>query len=128
MTVAHSVCPSQVGCSLTCSFCHTGTQKLTRNLTVSDIVGQFLVARDAFGEWPSPNEGRLLSNIVMMGMGEPLLNYDNVSKALKIIMDEEGIKLSKRPHHLIHQRHCAIHPSLRRRFGCQSRIIAARRA
>lgn len=87
---------SQVGCSLTCSFCHTGTQKLTRNLTVSDIVGQFLVARDAFGEWPSPNEGRLLSNIVMMGMGEPLLNYVNVSKALKIIMDEEGIKLSKR--------------------------------
>jgi len=87
---------SQVGCSLTCSFCHTGTQKLTRNLTAADIVGQFMVARDAFGEWPSPNEGRKLSNIVMMGMGEPLLNYDNVAKALKIIMDEEGIKLSKR--------------------------------
>lgn len=87
---------SQVGCSLTCSFCHTGTQKLVRNLTSADIVGQFMLARDAFGEWPSPNEGRLLSNIVMMGMGEPLLNFDNVSKALKIIMDEEGIKLGKR--------------------------------
>ncbi len=87
---------SQVGCSLTCTFCHTGTQKLTRNLSSADIVGQFMVARDAFGEWPSPNDGRIISNIVMMGMGEPLLNYDNVSKALKIIMDEEGIKLSKR--------------------------------
>lgn len=87
---------SQVGCSLTCTFCHTGTQKLTRNLTTADIVGQFMAARDAFGEWPSPNEGRIISNIVMMGMGEPLLNYDNVAKALKIIMDEEGIKLSKR--------------------------------
>ncbi len=87
---------SQVGCSLTCSFCHTGTQKLVRNLTAADIVGQFMVARDAFEEWPSPTEGRLLSNIVMMGMGEPLLNFDNVAKALKIIMDEDGIQLGKR--------------------------------
>lgn len=87
---------SQVGCSLTCSFCHTGTQKLVRNLTAADIVGQFMVARDMFGEWPSPNEGRLISNIVMMGMGEPLLNFENVSKALTIIMDEEGIQLGKR--------------------------------
>jgi 23S rRNA (adenine2503-C2)-methyltransferase len=87
---------SQVGCSLSCTFCHTGTQKLVRNLSAADIVGQFMVARDAFGEWPSPNEGRLISNIVMMGMGEPLLNYDNVATALKILMDAEGIKLGKR--------------------------------
>ena len=88
---------SQVGCSLTCTFCHTGTQKLTRNLTAADIIGQFMVARDAVGEWPSPtNENRIISNIVMMGMGEPLLNYDNVAKALRIAMDGEGIKLSRR--------------------------------
>ena len=87
---------SQVGCSLTCSFCHTGTQKLVRNLSAADIVGQFMMVRDVFGEWPSPNEGRLISNIVMMGMGEPLLNYENVSTALKILMDAEGIKLGKR--------------------------------
>jgi len=88
---------SQVGCTLTCRFCHTGTQLLVRNLTASEIVGQFLVARDAFGEWPSPDDGgRLLSNIVLMGMGEPLFNYDNVAKALKIVMDGEGIAVSKR--------------------------------
>lgn len=87
---------SQVGCALTCTFCHTGTQPLVRNLSAADIVGQMLVARDAYGEWPSPQGGRLLSNIVMMGMGEPLLNYDNVAKALTIIMDNEGISISKR--------------------------------
>ena len=87
---------SQVGCSLTCSFCHTGTQKMVRNLTSADIVGQFMVARDTIGEWPSQQEVRMLSNIVMMGMGEPLLNYENVKKALTIVMDGEGIKLSKR--------------------------------
>ena len=87
---------SQVGCSLTCAFCHTGTQKLVRNLTATEIVGQFMAARDSYGEWPSPQGDRLLSNIVMMGMGEPLLNYDNVAKALRIIMDPEGIALSKR--------------------------------
>jgi 23S rRNA (adenine2503-C2)-methyltransferase len=87
---------SQVGCTLTCTFCHTGTQKLVRNLTAAEIVGQLMVARDAYGEWPSPKSGRLLSNIVMMGMGEPLLNYDNVAKALSIIMDAEGIAISKR--------------------------------
>jgi 23S rRNA (adenine2503-C2)-methyltransferase len=87
---------SQVGCALTCKFCHTGTQPMVRNLTAGEIVGQMLVARDFHGEWPSPKEGRLLSNIVMMGMGEPLLNYDNVSKALTIIMDDEGIAISKR--------------------------------
>lgn len=87
---------SQVGCALTCTFCHTGTQPLVRNLSSADIVGQMMVARDAYGEWPSPQGGRMLSNIVMMGMGEPLLNYDNVAKALTIIMDNEGISISKR--------------------------------
>ena len=88
---------SQVGCTLTCTFCRTGTQRLVRNLTASEIVGQFMLARDFYGEWPTPTDsGRLISNIVMMGMGEPLLNYDNVVKALTIIMDHEGIALSKR--------------------------------
>jgi len=87
---------SQVGCSLTCTFCHTGTQKMVRNLSAADILGQFMIARDAIGEWPSPSENRMISNIVMMGMGEPLLNYENVKTALQIVMDNEGIKLSKR--------------------------------
>ena len=87
---------SQVGCALSCAFCHTGTQPLVRNLGAADIVGQMLIARDAYGEWPSPQGGRLLSNIVMMGMGEPLLNYDNVAAALKIMMDREGISISRR--------------------------------
>jgi 23S rRNA (adenine2503-C2)-methyltransferase len=87
---------SQVGCSLTCRFCHTGTQKLVRNLTPGEIVGQVMLARDALGEWPSPHDGRLLSNIVMMGMGEPLYNFDAVRDALKIVMDNEGIALSRR--------------------------------
>jgi 23S rRNA (adenine2503-C2)-methyltransferase len=87
---------SQVGCTLTCKFCHTGTQKLVRNLTAAEIVGQLMVARDVFSEWPTPFEGRYISNIVMMGMGEPLYNYDHVAKALKIIMDHEGISLSRR--------------------------------
>ena len=87
---------SQVGCTLTCKFCHTGTQKLVRNLSAAEIVGQVMMARDALGEWPSPPDGRLLSNIVMMGMGEPLYNWENVSKALKIVMDHEGISISKR--------------------------------
>lgn len=87
---------SQVGCTLTCSFCHTGTQKLVRNLGPGEIVSQMLVARDTLGEWPTPKFGRMVSNIVMMGMGEPLYNYDNVAKALRIIMDQEGLSLSKR--------------------------------
>ncbi len=87
---------SQVGCTLTCTFCHTGTQRLVRNLTASEIVSQIVVARDSYDEWPTPRGERLLSNIVMMGMGEPLFNYDNVAKALKIIMDPEGIAISKR--------------------------------
>ena len=91
---------SQVGCTLTCSFCHTGTQRLVRNLTAGEIVGQIMVARDDLGEWPEQgapkNETRLLSNIVLMGMGEPLYNFDNVRDAMKIAMDGEGISLSRR--------------------------------
>ncbi|MGE5545775.1 MAG: 23S rRNA (adenine(2503)-C(2))-methyltransferase RlmN [Solirubrobacterales bacterium] len=88
---------SQVGCTLTCKFCHTGTQLLVRNLTAAEIVGQFMAARDTYGEWPTPDDsGRLLSNIVMMGMGEPLYNFDNVATAIKILMDGEGIAISKR--------------------------------
>lgn len=90
---------SQVGCTLTCTFCHTGTQKLVRNLTAGEIVGQVLIARDALGEWPNSNrnsDDRLITNIVMMGMGEPLYNFDNVRDALDVISDGEGISLSKR--------------------------------
>ena len=88
---------SQVGCTLTCRFCYTGTQLLVRNLSPGDMVGQFMVARDSYKEWPSPSNGtRLLSNIVMMGMGEPLFNYENVRDALQIVMDGEGLSLSKR--------------------------------
>jgi 23S rRNA (adenine2503-C2)-methyltransferase len=89
---------SQVGCTLSCRFCHTGTQALVRNLGASEIVGQFMAARDSFSEWPSPvgETPRLLSTIVLMGMGEPLYNYENVAKAMTIAMDGEGIALSRR--------------------------------
>ncbi|WP_126176655.1 23S rRNA (adenine(2503)-C(2))-methyltransferase RlmN [Tsuneonella rigui] len=102
---------SQVGCTLNCRFCHTGTMKLVRNLTAGEIVGQVMLARDALGEWPKgsmaglddaedaghySSDGRLLTNIVMMGMGEPLYNFDNVKAALRIVMDGDGLALSKR--------------------------------
>jgi 23S rRNA (adenine2503-C2)-methyltransferase len=87
---------SQVGCTLNCRFCFTGTMRLVRNLNAGEIVGQVLLARDALGEWPSQPEGRMLSNIVMMGMGEPLYNFDNVRDALKIVMDGDGLGLSRR--------------------------------
>jgi 23S rRNA (adenine2503-C2)-methyltransferase len=96
---------SQVGCTLTCTFCHTGTQRLVRNLTAGEIVAQILVARDRLGDFPdaaaapgavAPAEGRKVSNVVMMGMGEPLYNFDNVRDALLIAADGEGIALSKR--------------------------------
>jgi 23S rRNA (adenine2503-C2)-methyltransferase len=99
---------SQVGCTLNCRFCHTGTMRLVRNLTAGEIVGQVLLARDALGEWPDASlaedsgdgsytsDGRLLTNIVMMGMGEPLYNFDNVRDALKVVMDGDGLALSKR--------------------------------
>ena len=87
---------SQVGCTLTCKFCYTGTQKLVRNLTAGEIAAQILVARDEFNEWPSPRDGRRISNLVMMGMGEPLYNLDNVAAGLRIAMDNEGIAISRR--------------------------------
>ena len=87
---------SQVGCTLNCRFCRTGTMKLVRNLEPSEIVGQVMLARDALGEWPSSLDGRMLTNIVMMGMGEPLYNFDHVRDALKIVMDGDGLGLSKR--------------------------------
>ena len=93
-----AVCIStQVGCAVGCKFCHTGSQKLTRNLTSGEIVSQFMVARDTYGEWPSPtNEIRYLSNIVVMGMGEPLHNLENTIKALNILTDGDGIAISRR--------------------------------
>ena len=102
---------SQVGCTLNCRFCHTGTMRLVRNLTPGEIVGQVMLARDALGEWPKgamdgldddedeggySSDGRLLTNIVMMGMGDPLYNFDNVRDALKLVMDGDGLALSKR--------------------------------
>jgi len=97
---------SQVGCTLNCRFCHTGTMKLVRNLEPAEIVGQVMLARDALGEWPKEGEaksdesytadGRMLTNIVMMGMGEPLYNFEHVKQALKIVMDGDGLGLSKR--------------------------------
>lgn len=93
---------SQVGCTLTCRFCHTGTQRLVRNLDAGEIVGQLMLARDGLDDWQTGQksaegeDNRKISNIVMMGMGEPLYNFDNVSKALKIAMDHEGLSLSRR--------------------------------
>ena len=87
---------SQVGCTLSCSFCHTGTQRLVRNLAATEIVAQVMIARDALGEWPAPQDDRQVTNIVLMGMGEPLFNYDSVAEALKIVMDPEGLSISRR--------------------------------
>jgi 23S rRNA (adenine2503-C2)-methyltransferase len=87
---------SQVGCTLTCTFCHTGTQRLVRNLTAEDIVSQVMIARDDLGEWPSSNEDRRITNIVFMGMGEPLYNIDNVAAAIDTIADGDGISISRR--------------------------------
>jgi 23S rRNA (adenine2503-C2)-methyltransferase len=87
---------SQVGCTLNCRFCHTGTQRLVRNLTPSEIVGQLLIARDALGDWPSTGENRRITNVVMMGMGEPLYNFENVKAALALVTDGDGLALSKR--------------------------------
>jgi 23S rRNA (adenine2503-C2)-methyltransferase len=90
---------SQVGCTLNCSFCHTGTQRLVRNLTAGEIAGQVMVARDRLGDWvdrETPNGNRLITNVVMMGMGEPLYNFDAVRDALLIVSDNEGIGISRR--------------------------------
>src|SRR4051794_29147751 len=90
---------SQVGCTLTCSFCHTGTQRLVRNLTAGEIVGQIMVARDRLNDWAdrdTPDGGRLITNVVMMGMGEPLYNFEAVRDALLIVSDNEGVGISRR--------------------------------
>jgi len=87
---------SQVGCTLTCSFCHTGTQRLVRNLTIGEVVGQVMLARDSYALWPASKDNSRLTNIVMMGMGEPLYNFENVAKALKIVMDGDGLAMSRR--------------------------------
>jgi 23S rRNA (adenine2503-C2)-methyltransferase len=87
---------SQVGCTLNCRFCHTGTQQLVRNLTAGEIVGQVMIARDSLDDWPSTGEHRKLTNVVMMGMGEPLYNFDNVKAALAIVADGDGLAISKR--------------------------------
>ena len=87
---------SQVGCTLNCTFCHTGTQPLVRNLGPAEIVGQVMLARDALGEWPSPRDDRQVTNIVLMGMGEPLYNFANVAAAMRIVMDPEGLSISRR--------------------------------
>ncbi len=88
---------TQVGCTLSCRFCHTGTQRLSRNLSAAEIISQFMAVRDVWGEWPSPNgEARRISNIVLMGMGEPLYNYEATARAVQIAMDGEGIAVSRR--------------------------------
>ena len=87
---------SQVGCTLACTFCHTGTMKLVRNLTTDEIVGQWMLARDREDEWDKSDAERRVTNIVLMGMGEPLYNYENVKKAMLILMDPDGVALSKR--------------------------------
>jgi len=87
---------SQVGCTLNCTFCHTGTQPLVRNLTAAEIVAQVMIARDDLGEWPTSNENRQITNIVYMGMGEPLYNLDHVSDSIDVISDHEGIGIGRR--------------------------------
>ncbi|MDH3231491.1 MAG: 23S rRNA (adenine(2503)-C(2))-methyltransferase RlmN [Alphaproteobacteria bacterium] len=87
---------SQVGCTLTCSFCHTGTQAWVRNLTAAEIAGQVLTARDELGEWPTPSDDRQITNVVLMGMGEPLFNYDHVKAAVELCKDEKGLNFSRR--------------------------------
>jgi len=87
---------SQVGCTLTCKFCHTGTQKLVRNLTPAEILGQVMIAKDTLEDWPSTAPGRKITNVVMMGMGEPLYNFDNVKAALAIVIDGDALALSRR--------------------------------
>ena len=117
---------SQVGCTLNCTFCHTGTQALVRNLTAAEIIAQVLVAKDDLGEWPSDAEERRLSNVVFMGMGEPLYNLDNVAKAIDVISDGEGIALSPPPHHRLHLRRGAGADQARRNHPGHAGHIAAR--
>ncbi len=112
---------SQVGCTLTCSFCHTGTQAWVRNLDAGEIVGQIMVARDALGEWPTPGEDRQITNIVLMGMGEPLFNYDNVRAAVALMKDERGLGYSRRR---ITLSTSGVVPEIRR-AGAEMRVMLA---
>ena len=118
---------SQVGCTLNCRFCFTGTMKLVRNLTAGEIVGQVMLARDALGEWPSQPEGRMLTNIVMMGMGEPLYNFDAVRDGLE---DRDGWRRPRAvqtPDHAVDQRRGADDGARRRGDRGQPRGLAPRR-
>ncbi len=127
---------SQVGCTLNCSFCHTGTQRLVRNLEAQEIVGQIMLARDRIGDWPGaepPGDGRLLpdterkiTNIVLMGMGEPLYNFENVKAAMEIASDGEGLSISKRRITLSTSRRGAGDPPLGRRERHDARHLPAR--
>ncbi len=112
---------SQVGCTLTCSFCHTGTQAWVRNLSAAEIAGQIMMARDALGEWPTPSEDRQITNVVFMGMGEPLFNYDGVKAAVDLIKDEKGLNFSRRR---ITLSTSGIVPEIRR-AGAEMRVMLA---
>ena len=127
-TAARSASARQVGCTLSCRFCHTGTQKLVRNLGAAEIVGQFMAARDSYGEWPSPKDDqpRLLSTIVVMGMGEPLYNYENTAKALRDHHGRRGHRPVAPAHHAVHHRRRADDGPLRRGAGGQPGGVAAR--
>jgi 23S rRNA (adenine2503-C2)-methyltransferase len=137
---------SQVGCTLTCSFCHTGTQKLVRNLTAGEILGQMLMARERLGDFPAAparpaascppravraareGDSRAITNVVMMGMGEPLYNYDNVKQALLIASDEDGHLAFEAPHHALDLRRRALHRADRPRDRRHARHLAPCRA
>jgi len=112
---------SQVGCTLTCSFCHTGTQPWVRNLSAAEIAGQVMMARDELGEWPTPSDDRQITNVVFMGMGEPLFNYDNVAAAVDLIKDEKGLNFSRRR---ITLSTSGIVPEIRR-AGAEMRVMLA---
>ncbi len=112
---------SQVGCTLTCSFCHTGTQAWVRNLSAAEIAGQVMMARDELGEWPTPSDDRQITNVVFMGMGEPLFNYDSVRAAVDLIKDEKGLNFSRRR---ITLSTSGIVPEIRR-AGAEMRVMLA---
>ena len=128
---------SQVGCTLTCTFCHTGTQKLVRNLTAAEIVAQLMVARDRLGDWPGgvrptdglvPDAERAISNVVLMGMGEPLYNFENVRDAMDVVSDGDGLSLSQAADHAIHLGRRPDDRARRRRDRLDARHLAARGA
>ncbi|MDH3231868.1 MAG: 23S rRNA (adenine(2503)-C(2))-methyltransferase RlmN, partial [Alphaproteobacteria bacterium] len=112
---------SQVGCTLTCTFCHTGTQAWVRNLSAAEIVGQVMVARDALDDWSANSEDRVVTNVVLMGMGEPLFNYDNVHAAVALMKDERGLGFSRRR---ITLSTSGVVPEIRR-AGAEMRVMLA---